>query len=416
MSWVSVVASATPYAIRDDSILFSAGINDFGQRGVGYSTSAATNLFTQVGNRSWTQIASGQQFALGVSNSTLYTWGLNNFGQLGLNTTLTINTPTELLSNPLNISAGASAAAIIKNSTAPRQLFMTGVGGFGITGNAKLSNNLSPVIVSTIRPSFSKILVASGHSVGILTNNRLLASGSGGQGQLGNLSTLNAFAPIQTSLQQSFVNVTTGAGYTYGVDTDGYLWAWGITSNGRIPLGISSASTRISPVIIGTGFDKEEMLSYSSFSGVPITYWKQIAPGYTPTGPAFGISNDDKLYVWGQGTSWQSGLGIETANLSVPVALDGNSWNQVTTGQGRVFAIRGDGALFSWGSNTDGQLGLNDTVIRSSPVQIGASSWTKVAAGQNHVMAIRLHYLLPRHTDHPVRNMCLGLVPVDRAA
>ena len=100
-----------------------------------------------------------------------------------------------------------------------------------------------------------------------------------------------------------------------------------------------------------------------------------------PSGPEY------KLYIWGQNSFGQLGLG-DTTSRSSPVQVGSlTTWNNVACGGFHTIVTKTDKTLWAWGRNNYGQLGLMDTTNRLSPIQVGAlSTWSKVACG-GHTIA-----------------------------
>ena len=71
-------------AIQKDGSLYAWGRNDYGQLGLGDTTSR--NLPTRVGTaRNWVAVATGYLHSLALqADGTLWAWGDNAFGKLGL--------------------------------------------------------------------------------------------------------------------------------------------------------------------------------------------------------------------------------------------------------------------------------------------------------------------------------------------
>lgn len=113
--------------------------------------------------------------------------------------------------------------------------------------------------------------------------------------------------------------------------------------------------------------------------------WTSVAtgPDYTAAIDPFG-----GLYIWGKNTNGQLGQG-DTVDRHTPTQVGSLlAWAQVACGDGFVVARRTNGTLWAWGLNTTGQLGLGNTTAQLTPVQIGTdTTWSAVAAGSSHVIA-----------------------------
>src|SRR6185503_8911923 len=114
--------------------------------------------------------------------------------------------------------------------------------------------------------------------------------------------------------------------------------------------------------------------------------WSSGAAG---SSHSLGIRTDGSLWVWGQGSNNELGLG-EPVSRSTPIAFFGsNVWQTVWARSTYSLARQNDGSLWSWGNNNSGQLGRSNTTITTVPGRIAASQgWITAAAGQAHVLAI----------------------------
>src|SRR6187402_2914582 len=77
---------------------------------------------------------------------------------------------------------------------------------------------------------------------------------------------------------QCWSSASAGINHTFGIMTDGTLWAWGYNESGR--LGDGSAIDKNFPVRIGTASN-----------------WKLVTAG---DGHSLGIKTDGTLWAWGQ--------------------------------------------------------------------------------------------------------------------
>jgi alpha-tubulin suppressor-like RCC1 family protein len=263
----------------------------------------------------------------------LFTWGYNYNGILGDNTSISKSSPVQIGTSSwtnLGASNGTHMGAIFIDG----RLYMwgsTGTGQLGQSG-AGTGSYSSPMIVGT--SSWTMVACA------------------------GNL-TLNTNTNI--------------AGTTYGILSDGTLYAWG--DNSAFQYGATNTITRSSPTQIGT----------SSWSSVSSRNF----------GHASAVRLDKLLFAWGNNTSGQLGDGT-TITKSSPTQIGTSSWNTVSAGTSYTIATNSNSILYGWGNNSSGQLGDGTTVnksnpaqifvntTQSSPSQIGVSNWSAISAGQNN--------------------------------
>jgi alpha-tubulin suppressor-like RCC1 family protein len=151
------------------------------------------------------------------------------------------------------------------------------------------------------------------------------------------------------------------------------IYSWGTNGNGQ--LGQNNQSNRSSPVQVGS-----------------LEVWTSIGVAGLSGRLAGGVLNNGKLYMWGDNSLDQLGLG---PGLGSPITSPRQvgaltNWAKVSVSDQFSVAIKTDGTLWAWGDNNYGQLGQNNTINRNSPVQIGAlTNWAKVQTMFHGSVAIK---------------------------
>jgi alpha-tubulin suppressor-like RCC1 family protein len=243
---------------------------------------------------------------------------------------------------------------------------------FGALGNGTRIHRYFPVQAGT---DSNWALVSSSsysdYSFGIKTDGTLWAWGSNGWGQLGDGTREHRLSPVQIGTDRNWASVSAGAHHALAVKTDGTLWAWGSNSDGSFGAGTPEVS-RV-PIRIGTERN-----------------WGSISAGGDAS---FAIKTNGTLWEWGHLQivgSHRRLITIFRRNTPLQVGT-ANNWVYVSANNSHVVALRADGTLWAWGSNLSGQLGIgsNDD-HRMSPVQIGTDrNWASVSAGDAHTVAIK---------------------------
>lgn len=182
--------------------------------------------------------------------------------------------------------------------------------------------------------------------------------GSEANGMLGLGATSNRSSPVLLSGRR-YRNVYTsrsGAGLSFAIDEDGYLWAWGQNLSGA--LGLGDTVNRSSPVQVGA--HRWRMVAISSNADVAHT---------------LAIREDGTLWAWGDNTNGKLGVG-DTTDRSSPVLVSAESWLQVACHGNSSMGLRHDGIVFEWGSVRGTG---SDLSARSSPVAIvGGISFVQI--------------------------------------
>ena len=371
-SWTFVsvnsgTGGAAPAAIRSDGTLWGWGSNITGEIGDGTTVNKSSPVQVSIGG-SWTSVSAGKSHKLAItSTGLLYGWGLGTRGELGQNNVQRRSNPVQILTSSF-VSIGTAAFASY-GVTNIGQLFAWGAGNFGKLGLGDTVDRSTPVQVGS--SSWALVYATADNSVyAIKSNNKLYAWGYnyGVRGTLGTNDTLSRSSPIQihSGDWKTTVNSIAGisVGNTFGIQSDGSLWAWGLAT----------------------------LLLASDFATPTFTYsWTQISSGNSHT---VAIRSDGRLFAWGLNITGQLGDNT-TLSRSSPVQIgtsnnEGEFWYNVSAKGNRTVAIRCDNTLWVWGLNS-GYVGLNDSINRSSPAQITTApvtSYTQISAGIDHTLVL----------------------------
>ena len=310
----------------------------------------------------------------------LWVWGSGSNGALGDNSGANRSTPVTTFAGGTNwkqVSGGGNHCAAIKTDGT---LWTGGNGSFGQLGNAAITNRSTPVTTFTGGTNWKQVSSDLSHTAAIKTDGTLWTWGATTNGRLGNIITsgANVSTPVTTFAGgTNWKQVDCGSVHTAAIKTDGTLWIWGSGTNGR--LGNAVTTGNISTPV-------------TTFAGG--TNWKQVSAGYWHTA---AIKTDGTLWVWGNGFYGKLGNN-STTNASTPVTTftGGTNWKQVScggnnSGPGHTAAIKTDGTLWTWGQGPRGQLGDNTGTTRSTPVTTfaGGTNWKQVSAGGVHTAAIK---------------------------
>lgn len=375
----------TNYLITTSGTIYASGANGSGQ--IGDGTTIGRSVFTQLTTTtsSFTAISGGNSRVLAIDvNGKLWAWGAGANGQLGDNTTISKSVPTLIDSNSwYTVSCNSGASYALRDD---RTLWVWGDNSKGQLGLGDFINRSSPTQI----PSYSWSLISSGGTdifFGITTNSVLQGAGFDstpglmGMGTTGktynrivqmipyaSTVSISRSSPTQIGTESDWIAVSTGNGKTsYGIRQgtyggSGILYAWGGNDNGQI--GDGTIISKSSPV---------QVLSNDEFKNV-------IGAGFGyDTVFAAGLTRNNQLYTWGDGSKGQLGNGSTISRSSPTQVSIGGNWKTFALDRGSLFAITTAGALYSTGLSDNGQLGLGSTVSRSTLFQIGTSAWNAVA-------------------------------------
>ena len=385
-TWIKAAGgSGHSLATRNDvgsfyvSTLWSWGINTYGQLGLGDTTSTSSPV--QVGALTdWAayQIYTGyfHSMAIGGYNGvrgSLWTFGRNYEGQLGLGDTDDRSSPTQVggsdIWSVLSGGIGGNSSFAIEFSISI--LWSWGNNSSGQLGLGDTLDRSVPVQVGTDYNSFSGGMY---QMLAITSNSALWSCGHNPYGQIGDSSTVDRSSPVQigTFSCSKMFNSNCSNDNFYAIKSDGTLWACG--DNSQEQLGDGTSNPRSNPIKIGSLTD---WLS-GSFGSLDNNTYAHVS----------SVKTDGTLWSWGNNSFGQLGLGDTTSRGSpVKVGLL-TDWSSVFCGSCHTLAVKTNGTLWSWGNNDYGQLGLEDTTDRSSPVQIGAlTDWVSASCGEYYSIA-----------------------------
>jgi alpha-tubulin suppressor-like RCC1 family protein len=229
-------------------------------------------------------------------------WGTGVYGGLGNGGTTSSATPVDvsgLSSGVVAISSGARHTCALLAGGAVR---CWGYNAYGQTGDGTTANSLIPVDVQGL-PTGSTAVTAGGfHSCAITAQGGALCWGQGANGQLGDGSDANSFAPVAVSgLSTGVASLTGGTYHTCAVTTSGAASCWGSNIAGQV--GDGTMMDAIVPVaVVGLG---------AGVSGVSGGRFHSCAATTSGT-----------VRCWGSNTYGQLGNGTLVSS-SVPVQVMG---------------------------------------------------------------------------------------------
>lgn len=291
-------------------------------------------------------------------------------------------------------SAGPNSSAVID---ADNILHVWGSNYHGQLGNGTHESSRTPV---QLLDNVSDIRMGQTHAAAIKTDRSLWAWGNNSCGQLGNSTLEASLTPIK--IMDNVTDVSLGEYVTAAVTADGSLWMWGDNSHGLMGN--------------GKGNVKEE---YGDFLQTePLKIMDEVSAVSIGQGFVAVIKQDASLWMWGDNSCGQLGIGMESDKNSSWSGL----WQAepvkvmdhvvaVSTGRSHTAAITSDGALWMWGLNNDGQIGNGkayvpeksdshtwlqhhnrseedwDKFCESKPVKI-LDNVVSVSAGTNHTIAV----------------------------
>ena len=102
------------------------------------------------------------------------------------------------------------------------------------------------------------------------------------------------------------------------------------------------------------------------------------------------LKTNGTLWIKGRNYHGALGIGSEIDHTIIEyVQIGSDTWTHIVCTYGSALAIKSNGTLWVWGDNTYGQLGLGDTTHRYEPVQVGSAAYIDISSAGNDSFALR---------------------------
>ena len=299
------------------------------------------------------------------SNGTVYAWGARIDGQ-GSDTTPRL---VAGLSDIVSIGARNHVACAVR---VDGRTFCWGIGPLG---DGAEPINL-PIATPTQVLGVTTAVATTGECV-LLANGTVKCWGGNSNGELGDGTFADSYAPVSVQGIGTAVQIETSAFNSYATLADGTLWSWGQNQDGQLGVGETGPDVAIPVQVDG------------------IQNARDIAAGRDMHSFACAALDDGTARCWG--ATYEGALGTGSVNEfphpdpEAVVGLDGVV--EIDANGGSVCASRMDGSVRCWGDNGRGQLGDGTTIDRPTPVDVVGLSTVndgpRVAVGMYHSCGLR---------------------------
>jgi alpha-tubulin suppressor-like RCC1 family protein len=352
---------------------FSWGRGLSGQRGDGVGGDKSSPVTVVGGITNWSQVSASTSHSLGLTDTGIaYAWGSAFYGQLGDGARSSRSSPVTVVGGITNWSQVSASTSHSLGVTDTGIAYSWGRGSYGRLGDGTIINRSSPVTVVGGITNWSQLSSGAGHSLGLTSDGVAYAWGLGGSGRLGDGTTINRSSPVTVvGGITNWSQLSAGGGHSLGLTSDGVAYAWGFGNTGQ--LGDGTTVNRSSPVTVVGG----------------ITNWSQVSAGFYHS---LGVTDTGIAYAWGRGNAGRLGDGT-IINRSSPATVVGGitNWSSVSAGTYHSLGVTDTGIAYAWGQGIFGRLGDGTKDIdRSSPVTVvgGIANWSQVSAGGDFSLAI----------------------------
>lgn len=240
--WQSVSTKAfTSFAIKNNGTLWGWGQNNISNVGLGFYSLNVT-VPTQVGTESnWKNIYAGFDMTAAIkTDNTLWVWGSNLYGKLGVggfsgNYLIPIQVGTD--SNWKEVSTGYHTLALKNDGT---------IWAWGNNSSSELGDNTTinkdiPTQIGT-DTDWLHIFATTYSSYAIKNNGTLWTWGNNSNYEMGNGTTLNINIPTQINNDNNWERVVSRGSHVEALKTDNSIYYWG-ANFGFLPATIVSLPT-----------------------------------------------------------------------------------------------------------------------------------------------------------------------------
>ena len=428
------------FGIKSDGTVWSTGVNNFGQLGLGHNNEV--QYFKKVDVDNVKDIICGGNHTVIIKNDgTVWSCGDNQFGQLGLNDNTDRNIFTKVdVTDVKYITTGLDHTFIIKNDGSVWSCGKGEGARLGLSGNSNI-NKFTQVSINNV-----KDVICGGNHTFILKNDGTVwSTGRNTEGQLGlgNVNTVSRFTQVNID---NVRNIYCGVNYTFIIKNDGTVWSTGVNDFGQLGLGNTTAK-------------------YTTFTKTSISNTNKIYCGKNHT---FILKNDGTVWSTGRNTEGQLGLGdninkqvfteisialpvldisigdfctflmfenspvqftgsniyyqignhplqgldfksfetyqqkeitgysgVYTINGKTFITLDSGEYIElkneykISCGNEHTFIIKNNGEVYSCGRNSQGQLGLGDTSNKSTFTKVNITDVKDVICGHYYTFIIK---------------------------
>lgn len=159
----------------------------------------------------------------------------------------------------------------------------------------------------------------------------------------------NMIFPSRSPSAAGWVGVATGSECTFGLKSDGSLWAWGENGHGQV--GDGTTTDRAEPICVEKGID---------WAVVASSCWEHT----------MALTSSGQLFAWGRNGSGELGDRTTKDGLTPMDSRQSDLWVAAAAGDGFSLGVKSDGTVWAWGRNFSGQLGDGTDTDRLAPVNV----------------------------------------------
>jgi len=245
--------------LRTDNKAYCWGNNSWGALGGGTNSGYSATPVAVAGNIEFARLSAGADHACGVTAANLtYCWGHNDWGQFGIGNTTSPATPVAA-ANGLVLKSVQAGSAISCGIAMNNAAYCWGANGLGQTGEGTQAsygntyrNTPAPVAGNL---AFASLSMGYTFTCGLTVDGKAYCWGSNGS-KLGDGTTADATSPRPVDGGYTFRQLASGFGHSCAVTVQDDIYCWGANGNGQ--LGGPGANAR-SPILSAGGLKAAEV-------------------------------------------------------------------------------------------------------------------------------------------------------------
>jgi len=341
-----------------------------------------------------------------IKDEKLYTWGRNNYGQSGLGytsstfvpnsdnphpkTPMEITTPTKFVS--LSFMQNFSVA-IDENG----DVYTWGYDKNGELGRGKDNrDNCSRtedcrLTIEKVDGLSNIVAIDAGlsHTLALDKNGEVFAFGTNNDGELGNGTKVSDAIPVKVVFPDDnikIVQVTAGSDFSMAIDENGDVWAWGKNNYGQMAQG-DKGDDQLTPLKITIG-NSEKIASITAGTGHILAL--------TKSGDVYGWGSNSLSQIGYRGYQYKNSNYAWASAIYTPTKILTNYKNnpveQVFAGGHSSYILRADRKVYPWGmygeTEPDGSQNYSNPDYPEDKLT-AITSVKDMAAGALHVTAIK---------------------------
>ena len=301
------------------------------------------------------------------ADATAWCWGEGRMGAVGVIGAVRPRTPIKVIGSyqTVQISSGQEFWC---QTLADRTASCSGAAERGQIGNGSLRPAQYPMEVTGL-VAVQQVKVGKATACAI-EGTAVACWGDGGRGQLGNgkLAEGPQATPVAVPNLSGIVDLAVGESHVCAVRSDGLVFCWGDTADGKLGNGIASAIT---------------------IPGVPVTGLTNARAVAIGDRHSCALRRGGSVWCWGEGKFGQLGVGASTASQTATAVPGLGGVVQIAAAGSTTCAVKNDGTVFCWGDGSNGQIGNGARTSALSPTKVATlTDAVQVGVGNASVCAV----------------------------